>query len=265
MDFMKGGKMVKKSGFTLAEVLVTLTIIGTVAAMTVPSLMNSTATQENTAAYKKMISTLNQAITMQYALEGSDMRDFVNFHGDGAMNDANNLGLGQMLQNRLQVVRTLDARDASQGHPEQENNAAGNTALVLADGTIVEIPAAVQRTSSCAASQAAAGFAPDDDGQPGDFAAANNDTCLYSIIVDVNGNKGTCTMNDSNALEALKPEAIPDRLTVKDCFWLDVYPTEVRPGDWTGRMIMYNNSRPVDDIEEGGQGGQGDQGGQGGN
>ena len=45
--------MNKKSGFTLAEVLVTLMIIGVIAAMTIPSLMQSTAQQEYRAAYKK--------------------------------------------------------------------------------------------------------------------------------------------------------------------------------------------------------------------
>ncbi len=67
--------MNKKSGFTLAEVLVTLMIIGVIAAMTIPSLMQSTAQQEYKAALKKGISMLNQAITMNYALDGVDASD----------------------------------------------------------------------------------------------------------------------------------------------------------------------------------------------
>ena len=70
--------MNKKSGFTLAEVLVTLMIIGVIASMTVPSLMQSTAQQEYKAALKKAASTLNQAITMNYALDGEDASDFTN-------------------------------------------------------------------------------------------------------------------------------------------------------------------------------------------
>ena len=65
--------MNKKSGFTLAEVLVTLMIIGVIAAMTVPSLMQSTAQQEYKAALKKSLSMMNQAITMNYALDGVDL------------------------------------------------------------------------------------------------------------------------------------------------------------------------------------------------
>ncbi len=61
----------KKSGFTLAEVLITLVIIGVIAAMTVPTLMNNTQGQENKTAFKKAISTMNQALTTEYALEGN--------------------------------------------------------------------------------------------------------------------------------------------------------------------------------------------------
>ena len=67
--------MNKKSGFTLAEVLVTLMIIGVIAAMTIPSLMQSTAQQEYKTALKKAVSMLNQAITMNYALDGIDASD----------------------------------------------------------------------------------------------------------------------------------------------------------------------------------------------
>ena len=66
----------KKSGFTLAEVLVTLMIIGVIAAMTIPSLMQSTAQQEYKAAFKKAVSMLNQAVTLNYALDGEDGSNF---------------------------------------------------------------------------------------------------------------------------------------------------------------------------------------------
>ncbi len=68
--------MNKKSGFTLAEVLVTLMIIGVIAAMTIPSLMQSTAQQEYRVAFKKAISMINQAVTLNYALEGRDATDY---------------------------------------------------------------------------------------------------------------------------------------------------------------------------------------------
>ena len=66
----------KKLGFTLAEVLITLVIIGVIAAMTVPTLMNNTNAQEFRSALKKAISATNQALTLHYALEGSSAQDY---------------------------------------------------------------------------------------------------------------------------------------------------------------------------------------------
>ncbi len=50
-----------KSAFTLAEVLVTLMIIGVIASMTIPSLKKNAEMQENVVGLKKAYSTLNQA------------------------------------------------------------------------------------------------------------------------------------------------------------------------------------------------------------
>lgn len=49
------------NGFTLAEVLITLVIIGVIAAMTIPSLINKTNEQEIVVAVKKAYSILGQA------------------------------------------------------------------------------------------------------------------------------------------------------------------------------------------------------------
>ncbi len=68
----------KKLGFTLAEVLITLVIIGVIAAMTVPTLMNNTNSQEFRSALKKAISGANQALTLHYALEGLGAQDYAN-------------------------------------------------------------------------------------------------------------------------------------------------------------------------------------------
>ena len=56
----KGEKiMTKRFGFTLAEVLITLGIIGVVAAMTIPTLISNTNGAQFKTAYKKALSTLN--------------------------------------------------------------------------------------------------------------------------------------------------------------------------------------------------------------
>ena len=59
--------MMKKNGFTLAEVLITLGIIGVVAAMTIPTLIANTNSAKFRSQFKKTISTLNQAGLMGQA------------------------------------------------------------------------------------------------------------------------------------------------------------------------------------------------------
>ena len=67
--------MQNKSGFTLAEVLITLGIIGVVAAMTIPTLMTNTTASQFKTAYKKSLSSLKQGITMNVAMDDFDLRD----------------------------------------------------------------------------------------------------------------------------------------------------------------------------------------------
>ncbi len=59
--------MKKSSAFTLAEVLITLGIIGVVAAMTIPNLIANTNGAKFRSGFKKAISTLNQAGLMAQA------------------------------------------------------------------------------------------------------------------------------------------------------------------------------------------------------
>ena len=64
--------MTKRFGFTLAEVLITLGIIGVVAAMTIPTLISNTNGAQFKTAYKKALSTLNQAVIMNIAIDDTD-------------------------------------------------------------------------------------------------------------------------------------------------------------------------------------------------
>lgn len=58
-------------GFTLAEVLITLVIIGVIAAITVPSLINKTNNQETVSRLKKAYSTMAQATNRIIMEEGT--------------------------------------------------------------------------------------------------------------------------------------------------------------------------------------------------
>lgn len=61
-----------KSGFTLAEVLITLGIIGVVAAMTIPTIIANTNGQKYRSQLKKTISVLSQAARMSQSLYDFD-------------------------------------------------------------------------------------------------------------------------------------------------------------------------------------------------
>lgn len=117
--------MVKRFGFTLAEVLITLGIIGVVAAMTIPTLMNQTGQAEFKTGLKKAISVLNQAVTMNVALNSTD------FSGLSSGNAAGTSVYG-MLVSRLNVIST--GANATIGGPF---NAAANYTLFLNDGMAI--------------------------------------------------------------------------------------------------------------------------------
>lgn len=64
------------TAFTLSEVLITLVIIGVLAAIVIPSTMNNTNKHEYRTAAKKAISALNQALALEYSLEGLTAQSF---------------------------------------------------------------------------------------------------------------------------------------------------------------------------------------------
>ncbi len=70
-----------KQGFTLAEVLITLAIIGVVAAISIPSVISNSQQQEFKTGLRKAVSVLNSAITMNMALDGESPYDNANLYG----------------------------------------------------------------------------------------------------------------------------------------------------------------------------------------
>lgn len=131
--------MTRKLGFTLAEVLITLGIIGVVAAMTIPSLMNQTGQAEFKTGMKKALSVLNQAITMNVALDGNDFSSLTTT----STNQAGSLY--NMFVTRMNIVNTGTANaDTSMG----AFRVATNYTLFFNDGMAITFP---QTASSCTA------------------------------------------------------------------------------------------------------------------
>lgn len=126
--------MTKKRGFTLAEVLITLGIIGVVAAMTIPTLMNQTGQAEFKTGLKKAVSVLNQAITMNVALDNADFSILTG----GTTGDTNSMYY--MFNSRINVVRTaVGTTDMGSAATAPFNNT-GNYTLYFTDGMAITFP-----------------------------------------------------------------------------------------------------------------------------
>ena len=81
-----------KRGFTLAEVLITLAIIGVVAAISIPSVISNSQQQEFKTGLRKAVSVLNSAITMNMAIDGESPYD--------------NKSLPQYLMRHMSVIKS---------------------------------------------------------------------------------------------------------------------------------------------------------------
>lgn len=97
--------MKKFNAFTLAEVLITLGIIGVVAAMTMPTLMNSTNGAQYKTAYKKALSVLSQAVVLNVALDDYDLSQ-ASETAAGKATDGSSASLYNLFNNRMNVVKT---------------------------------------------------------------------------------------------------------------------------------------------------------------
>lgn len=90
-----------KTGFTLAEVLITLGIIGIVAAMTLPSLIQKNQNKALEAAFKKNYSVIQQAFDMYQAEHGERLTHNY-FYNNGAFT---NLRLATEIKPYFKILR----------------------------------------------------------------------------------------------------------------------------------------------------------------
>ncbi len=192
--------MTKRFGFTLAEVLITLGIIGVVAAMTMPTLMNSTQGAQYKAAYKKALSALSQAITLNVALDEVDFGDV-----------SNNTQLETILKSRMNVVRTTGGTSgetlatteysiANNGNTIADGVAqpAGtNTTLFMNDGIMFSYNAtnAVGCTKDTTLASNAAGWTADKQKNCSGFVDVNGTRGPNKVVVCDGTNSGIAAAN----------------------------------------------------------------------
>lgn len=127
-----------QKGFTLAEVLITLVIIGVIAAMTIPTLINNTQKQEFVSGLKKAYSTLNQSLIKIAELHDASPGDysFAKTNGYGLGNDFPKVANVTKKYNRSDEIMsgytytTLKRDDVTPGV------SSGYPAFITADGQI---------------------------------------------------------------------------------------------------------------------------------
>ena len=197
--------MTKRFGFTLAEVLITLGIIGVVAAMTMPTLMNSTNGAQYKTAYKKALSVLSQAVVLNVALDDYDLSQATETNATKAT-DGTSASLYNLFNNRMNVVKTAIGTGWSATGKAGETTLTtfGNTnnyILFFNDGITFTFP---KSAGKCQDFNAAAGITSDkrcrgmidvngeknpnkmvtcDSGKEGDNCVVSNPTDIYPVIM----------------------------------------------------------------------------------
>ena len=103
----------KKTGFTLAEVLITLAIIGVVATMTLPALMSNTNEQQARTGVKKGINTLVHAVELNNAPSNAGY-DYAGITSDevdiGVISNDGLMAMNGILYNHTQIDRALTGK-----------------------------------------------------------------------------------------------------------------------------------------------------------
>ena len=158
------------SAFTLAEVLITLGIIGVVAAMTMPTLMNQTNGAQYKAAYKKALSAISQGVTLNVAL---DDESFADKSPDVILRENNRMNILKSTTNGLGYTingKTTNLTNASNG----------NTTLFFNDGSVFQFPT-VNGEGKCTALK---------DGKIVFSGVKKADDTRCFGFIDVNGAKG---------------------------------------------------------------------------
>lgn len=118
-----------KGAFTLAEVLITLGIIGVVAAMTMPTLINSTQGAQYKTAYKKALSVMSQAVVMNIALDDYDLSQTV----PGTINGSEADGVQSvysLFKNRMNVVKVAQGSDFTAATDLHDTSGSKNYTIV---------------------------------------------------------------------------------------------------------------------------------------
>ena len=210
--------MNKRSGFTLAEVLITLAIIGTVAAMTIPTLMTNTNKMEFKTGFKKILSTTNQAITMSVALNYVDFSDTLS---TGTNPTTSILGI---LISRMHVTKTIDGvTNAEAGR--MFANPSNNYTVFFADGMALSFP---KTSVNCRVTTTG---------------RAN----ICKAIVDVNGTRAPNALSNCNGTQYKTASndstgpCSPENAYIGDQYSIFLADQQVQPNGQCAKYVLFEN------------------------
>ena len=130
----------KKNGFTLAEVLITLAIIGIVAVLTLPALNANTQEQQARTALKKMTNTFTQIAAMNTATAGFDYSGITEPSRAAAEEGSTTPGATtDQVGTLLRLFQERCSLDSARGNdlPSGMGKKLVDTAVYLRDGTAV--------------------------------------------------------------------------------------------------------------------------------
>lgn len=187
----------KKNGFTLAEVLITLTIIGVVATLTLPALMTNAAEQQAKSALKKGINTLTNAAQMnatQYGYDYASMTDPVPESGLSSDFVDNDFSFGALLLNNANIDQRQTANIVVRG----EGNAHDATVYFKDGSALMYTKADVVADDDNTALQA--------DGLP----------LGIPVVFDTNGAKGPNVLSNCNGKALGENEDSDENFTAID-------------------------------------------------
>ena len=182
-----------KNAFTLAEVLITLGIIGVVAAMTMPTLLNSTQGAQYRTAYKKVLSVLSQAVVLNVALDDYDLSQAT----VSANTDGTSASLYNLFNNRMNVARVCGANSGCGNNDKWTTGAAvfgsnDNYTFFFNDGTTLSFPTTAANCTEAAKCQGILDvngaknpnkLVECDSGTSGTQCKVSNPTDMYPIVM----------------------------------------------------------------------------------
>ena len=234
------------NAFTLAEVLITLAIIGVVAAMTMPTLISNTNGAQFKTAYKKALSVLSQAVVMNIALDEYDLAGTVAYDAS----DTDKYTLTKIFEDRTNgTLYTGTLADDAESEESSEGKLKYSITLTTDD---FDSDAATKLTSSIDLSNYHIFTFMDNTMfafDPSQNSCTEAAPCFG--FIDANGIKGpnknvTCTTGSGSSEETgddttVTVKECTSKVTINDIFPVKFYDQTVAPASASARAVLYGS------------------------